>query len=66
MKETCKCKIGSKITVENEYGEYSVSVKCSDLVAHEFIIDLVRPLMLAVGYAEHTVQSVLGEYNEGV
>jgi len=63
MKEKCSCKCSknSIMAVDNEYGRYSVATTCSDLTADEFVSNLVRPIMLAVGYAEHTIDGVLND-----
>jgi hypothetical protein len=61
MKKNCKCNIKSNLSLSNEYGMYSVAVKCSDLTADEFVHDLVRPLMLAAGYAENNINEVLND-----
>lgn len=45
----------TKVTLTNNFGEYSVLVDRVDLPLPDVIEDLLKPLMFAVGYGEKTV-----------
>ena len=49
----------SKITLENQYGEYSVSTKKEDLHIAEMFDDLVIPVLLAAGYHQGSIDEYL-------
>jgi hypothetical protein len=50
---------GSRITLENEYGTYSISTHSSDMDIVEIFNTLIIPLLKAAGYAEKTVEDYL-------
>lgn len=48
------------ITLENCYGSTTITVNKTDMDMDEVIQDLVRPMLLAVGYHRDTVEEYLG------
>lgn len=48
------------ITLENCYGEYSIKLNESDLDIHETMDRLIKPLLVAAGFSEQTVDEYFG------
>lgn len=51
----------AKITFEEGIRKYSIEIDAKDMVVGQFVENLVRPLMNAVGYHPASIDSVLGE-----
>lgn len=51
----------TKITLETQYGTVTVETPRDDLDISEMLTLLVKPVLLAAGYAEATVEQALGE-----
>lgn len=54
----------TKLTLKNRYGRYQIELDREDLTFDELFEELVRPLMLAAGYTEHTIDEYLGADEE--
>ncbi len=55
---TGKAEPFTRMTLENEYGTYSIEIYHADPSASAVMTDLVRPLLLAAGYTPDTVDDV--------
>lgn len=51
----------TSLTLESSYGQYIVTVPRDDLLIGEIIDDLVRPILLASGYHEESINSYILE-----
>lgn len=51
----------TKITLKNEYGEYSVSANRSDLAIDEAFEILIIPVLLASGYSKELIDEYLAQ-----
>ena len=49
----------TKITLEDQYGKYTVEVKQDDMPLDDLIEHLVRPLLIVTGYNEETIKKHL-------
>jgi hypothetical protein len=47
------------VTLENQYHKINIEVPETDLDAGDFVNQLLRPLMLAAGYSESTVNDYI-------
>lgn len=52
---------GTKLTLENDYGTYSVGINKQDLTIGSMFEDLVIPVLLAAGYQQESIDNCLGE-----
>jgi hypothetical protein len=52
--------MGTKITLENEYGKYEVEVKDEGMNIGEVLDKLFIPVLLAAGYSERTIEAYIG------
>lgn len=48
------------LTLENEYGTYTISVNKTDMPIYEVMDELVEKVLLAAGYHINNVNEVLG------
>lgn len=53
--------MSTKITIATQYGTVSVEVPQDDLALPELVEVVLRPALLGSGYAERTVNEVLGD-----
>lgn len=51
--------LGSRIVLTNEYGEYSVFIKRTDLTLPDTFESLIIPLLLSSGFAQSTIDNYL-------
>lgn len=51
----------TNMSFENSYGHYAVSLPKDDLPLDEIIDSLVRPLLLAAGYHEESINNYIME-----
>ena len=49
---------------DGDGNNYLISIKRGDLTGDEFAEELIKPLMLAIGYHPNTVKEVFGEDDE--
>jgi hypothetical protein len=54
----------TKIQFTNCYGTYSIEMNDTDMDIDDVVINLVKPLLLAVGYHPNSVADALGEDND--
>lgn len=48
------------MTLENEHGTYSITLRVPVLTVTDHVENLVRPLLQAAGYHNDSIDSVLG------
>ena len=41
----------TKVTLENEYGTYSVEVNQTELALNDLVRDVIKPVILSAGYS---------------
>lgn len=56
----------TRIVVQNQYGDYELTIQRDGLTSFEFVDELVKPMMLAVGYQQSSVEEALGECEDSI
>lgn len=51
----------TKLTLENEYGTYTIEVPKTDMTVIKMFEDMVEPLLLAAGYQPGSIARYLGD-----
>jgi hypothetical protein len=51
----------TEVTLRNEHGEYTIRVRRTELDVGGMVEDLLKPMMLAAGYAEKNVNEMMGD-----
>jgi hypothetical protein len=51
----------TEVTLRNEHGEYTIRVRRTELNVAGMVEDLLKPMMLAAGYAEKNVDEMMGD-----
>ena len=54
----------SKITLTDEHGTYSIDSSHNPVTIIEIIDYLLKPVLLAAGFSEQTVNEAFGHYEE--
>lgn len=51
------------LTLENQYGKYTIEVNKTDLSIDQLFEELIDPMLHAMGYAQETIDEYLGREN---
>ena len=54
-----EAQVSTQIILKNGYGEFAVKINKTDMNIGEMFDDLIKPVLLAAGYAEETIDKML-------